>query len=58
MKNFRDKVSNESCFLSNMDVKTVNGFGEEWSMFDQSLLEPLEHERIFNDYFRIFPYSS
>src|SRR3989339_804283 len=56
MKNFRDKVSNESCFLSNMDVKTVNGFGEEWSMFDQSLLEPLEHEKIFNDYFRIFPW--
>lgn len=48
--------NNKSGFSSNIDVKTVNGFGKEWSMFDQSLLESSEHEKIFNDYFRVFPW--
>ena len=43
---------------TNVDVKTVEGFGEEWSRFDQSELDEREHLQIFEDYFRIFPWES
>ncbi len=42
---------------SNIDHKTVAGFGEEWSRFDQSSLEQKELEDIFDAYFHIFPWS-
>ncbi|MBK8809910.1 MAG: class I SAM-dependent methyltransferase [Acidobacteria bacterium] len=42
---------------SNIDAKTVEGFGEEWSRFDQSDLDETERLRIFDSYFRIFPWD-
>ncbi|MEQ1711091.1 MAG: class I SAM-dependent methyltransferase [Hyphomicrobium sp.] len=42
---------------SNLDVKTVEGFGDEWAAFDQSGLTREEHEAIFNDYFAVFPWD-
>ena len=42
---------------SNLDSKTVEGFGAEWSKFDQSELEQAEHEQIFESYFKIFPWD-
>ena len=42
---------------SNIDIKTVEGFGEEWTKFDQSLLESEERKQIFNQYFSIFPWD-
>tara|TARA_B100000700_G_scaffold226795_1_gene250323 strand:+ start:2716 stop:3561 length:846 start_codon:yes stop_codon:yes gene_type:complete len=41
----------------NLDKKTVEGFGEEWTKFDQSNLDPEERENIFNQYFSIFPWE-
>lgn len=41
----------------NLDSKTVEGFGAEWSKFDQSELEQAEHQQIFESYFRIFPWE-
>jgi ubiquinone/menaquinone biosynthesis C-methylase UbiE len=41
----------------NIDPKTVAGFGEEWSTFDQSTLSPSEQESIFLQYFAIFPWD-
>ena len=41
---------------SNIDVDVVRGFGDEWSRFDQSALDPAEHERLWNNYFAIFPW--
>lgn len=41
----------------NIDEKTVKGFGEEWSAYDQSALEAAEHEQLFNAYFHIFPFA-
>jgi SAM-dependent methyltransferase len=41
----------------NIDVDTVNSFGDEWSRFDQSSLDTAEHKDIFNDYFSIFPWD-
>jgi ubiquinone/menaquinone biosynthesis C-methylase UbiE len=41
----------------NVDTKTVAGFGDEWERFDQSILDASEHEKIFNTYFKIFPWE-
>jgi hypothetical protein len=40
---------------SNLDVKTVTGFGDEWTRFDQKGLAEREREELFDRYFRIFP---
>jgi SAM-dependent methyltransferase len=42
---------------TNIDVKTVEGFGEEWSKFDQSELDETERLQIFESYFKIFPWE-
>ena len=38
--------------------KVINSFGEEWKRFDQSKLDKLELNKIFKDYFKIFPWKS
>jgi len=40
----------------NIDTKTVLGFGDEWERFDQSTLNLVEHQELFNRYFSIFPW--
>lgn len=44
--------------MENVHDETVAGFGDEWSRFDQQRLTPQEREEIFEQYFRIFPWSS
>ena len=39
------------------DVKTVEGFGSEWSRFDQMSVDPAEQQRLFELYFRLFPWT-
>ncbi len=41
--------------MSNIDERTVEGFGEEWDRFDQTELPADEHEELFRAYFSIFP---
>ena len=41
----------------NINLEVVKGFGEEWTLFDQSSLPPEEREQIFNQYFSIFPWE-
>ena len=41
----------------NVDQATVNGFGEEWSKFDQSELPERELVELFESYFSIFPWD-
>jgi SAM-dependent methyltransferase len=41
----------------NLDRATVDGFGDEWSRFDQSALGEEEHRALFEKYFRIFPWA-
>ncbi len=46
-------------FMShNIDPHTVQGFGHEWSFFDQSMLNEAELHETFNSYFEIFPWDS
>ena len=42
---------------TNIDKKVVEGFGDEWSRFDQSALENSELQRMFDNYFNIFPWE-
>ena len=40
----------------NVDIATVASFGDEWTHFDQSALPETECARLFDGYFRIFPW--
>ena len=42
--------------LSNIDEKTVEDFGYEWSRFDQEAMSKQDAEDIFSKYFSIFPF--
>lgn len=44
-------------FMKNADKKTVDGFGKEWSSFDQSGLSTADRTKMFDDYFHIFPWQ-
>ena len=41
----------------NLDPRTVASFGDEWQRFDQQGMAPGEAERVFGDYFDIFPWD-
>lgn len=41
----------------NIDLETVDGFGYEWSTFDQSSVSDTELKKIFDSYFSIFDWS-
>ncbi len=41
----------------NLDAQTVKSFGDEWSRFDQSNLSTDEANRIFDEYFAVFPWE-
>ena len=41
----------------NLDSETVQGFGEEWSRFDQTKLDEGELNGLFESYFSIFPWD-
>lgn len=43
---------------NNFDSKTVEGFGDEWSRFDQTGMSVEEAQRIFEAYFSVFPWHS
>jgi ubiquinone/menaquinone biosynthesis C-methylase UbiE len=43
--------------LRNLDPRTVEGFGKEWLVFDQSNLSEGERRAIFGSYFRLFPWD-
>ncbi len=42
----------------NFDKSVVEGFGDEWSRFDQSSLSEDELQSMFENYFNIFPWNS
>lgn len=42
----------------NLDASTVDGFGDEWSRFQQEKLDIVDRELMYDDYFRVFPWES
>ena len=43
--------------MKNQDKNTVEGFGDEWSRFDQSDLPEDEQQFLFDEYFSVFPWK-
>jgi ubiquinone/menaquinone biosynthesis C-methylase UbiE len=43
--------------VENIDKRVVEGFGDEWSRFDQSDLSHEELGKMFDSYFNIFPWA-
>lgn len=43
--------------MTNTDRKTVESFGDEWSRFDQSGMSYEESQKVFKEYFDIFPWN-
>jgi ubiquinone/menaquinone biosynthesis C-methylase UbiE len=43
---------------SNLDRRVTEGFGDEWTRFDQSALQAATREQIFEAYFRHFPWNT
>jgi len=44
--------------MKNQDKNTVDGFGDEWSRFDQSALPSAEQQLLFDEYFSVFPWKN
>jgi SAM-dependent methyltransferase len=44
--------------VGSVDKPTIEGFGYEWTKFDQSRADPAELERLFSQYFALFPWDS
>lgn len=44
--------------MKNQDKNTVEGFGDEWSRFDQSDLPEDEQKLLFDEYFSVFPWEN
>jgi ubiquinone/menaquinone biosynthesis C-methylase UbiE len=43
--------------MSNIDKKTVDSFGDEWTRYNQDNMSSKESSLIFDDYFNIFPWD-
>jgi SAM-dependent methyltransferase len=42
----------------NLDSLTVDSFADEWARFDQSGMTAEEVEKVFNEYFAVFPWAT
>ncbi len=43
---------------ANVDIQTVEGFGDEWSRFTQAQIDTEILEQIFSDYFSLFHWAA
>lgn len=43
--------------MNNIDQATIDGFGDEWTRFDQNQLSEKDLLTLFNKYFAIFPWN-
>jgi SAM-dependent methyltransferase len=43
--------------MTNIDLKTVASFGDEWSRFDQTDMSDVEMQKVFGEYFSVFPWA-
>ncbi len=44
--------------MKNLDPKTVESFGDEWSRFNQSRMAESELDKVFRQYFSLFPWAA
>jgi SAM-dependent methyltransferase len=50
-------VRSHSGTMTDIGARTIEGFADEWSRFDQSALSESERRAIFDGYFSIFPWD-
>jgi ubiquinone/menaquinone biosynthesis C-methylase UbiE len=50
------ETEKQNLMQENVDTKVAEGFGDEWTRFDQSALSSSEKDKIFEEYFGIFPW--
>lgn len=50
-------MNNPNKISDNVDQRTVDSFADEWSRYDQSELSEDELRRMFENYFRVFPWD-
>jgi SAM-dependent methyltransferase len=43
--------------VNNIDPPSVASFGDEWSRFDQTAMSVFEAQKIFEEYFAVFPWT-
>ena len=43
--------------MKNIDDKSVASFGDEWSRFDQTGMSDQEAQKVFDEYFSVFPWT-
>lgn len=43
--------------MNNADQKTIDSFSDEWSRFDQSAMSDAELQKVFEQYFAVFPWG-
>ena len=55
---FGRNVSPRESAMSNLDPAVVEGFGQEWSRFDQSAVHQDELRALFEAYFSVFPWET
>lgn len=53
----RARLQQTGAARTNVDPATVDGFGSEWTSFDQSRLSAAELEDLFQRYFHLFPWD-
>jgi SAM-dependent methyltransferase len=51
-------VTSDQARKGNIDPATVEGFGREWSTFDQTKLDQRELAQLFESYFSVFPFET
>ena len=43
--------------MNNLEKEVINDFGNEWRAYNQSSLKKSEIEKLFTNYFQIFPFD-
>ena len=43
---------------NNVNKEVIKGFGDEWSRFQQEKLDSEERQKVFDDYFKVFPWNN
>ena len=54
---FRGLLGESVATNTNVDQKVIEDFGAEWARFDQAEMSESERERLFSEYFAIFPWQ-
>ena len=58
MRDSTQEVAERSRSRPNRDDRVIDGFGDEWTRFDQRGMSATEKAKVFREYFAVFPWES